>query len=346
MLQRSFESDVAGSKEPMSNSTIICWALVMCFAAARCALCQTTVNAITANIRTAHTSLELQAQEENPRLVALGSAGQLTWMNSAAESLIGSVEAGGRSIPLKWKFNRAASRIADRDVAFVYESTSPKLRLVWEWKARVSTGPIEHTVHIENLGASELWIPLQDSFQFQWQVAPNAALEQFFIEKGAGKPSQEGTHRSLLTIGYRWQGTSSTYAHPASGQPREIIPWFAVESTEGSRNGWYVGIEFSGRTRLSLERGSNSLRGAVGLNPDPGPFRTRLKAHESFDTPTVFVGAFNGGLDELGNVLRPWVRRALTSSRTWQNRNYPLLTNNTWGSGMQVERSAGAAYDP
>ena len=100
-----------------------------------------------------------------------------------------------------------------------------------------------------------------------------------------------------------------------------------------------MGVEFSGRTRLTLERDSKSLRGAVGLNPDPGPFRTRLKPHETFDTPTIFVGAFSGGIDAMGNVLRPWVRQVLTNPRAWKNPNYPLLVNNSWGSGMAVDET-------
>lgn len=315
----------------MHNSPFGCWAIAVCLATAHCGFGQTT-----ATIRTRQTSIELQAQETSPRLSALGSAGETTWTNDTPESLLDSIEVDGRSVPIKWKFNRGGSRIGNRQVTFVYESASPRLRLYWEWNVPVATGPIEHTIHIENLGPKEVWIPLQDSFQFHWKVAPKVALEQFYVEKGAGTPSAVGTHQAPLTAGYHWNGTSSTYAHPRSGEPREIIPWFAVEGTS-SRSGWFVGIEFSGRTRLTLERDASSLHGAVGLNPDPGPFRTRLKPHQRFDTPTVFVGAFSGGTDGLGNVLRPWIRQALANPRTWQNPNYPVLVNNSWGSGMQVD---------
>jgi alpha-galactosidase len=318
----------------MHNPTITCWAVAVCLTAAHSAWSQTT-----ATIRTEQTSLKLQAEESSPRLLSLGGAGEKTWTNQAPEALIGSAEIGGRSTPLKWRFNRNASRLETGDVAFVYESASPKLRLTWEWKAPVSTGPIEHAIHIENLGAKEVWIPLQDSFQFHFPIDTNAALQHVYVEKGAGTPSATGTHQTSLPVGYHWNGTSSTYAHPTGDQPREIIPWFAVENTEEPRSGWYAGIEFSGRTRLALERDSTSIHGAVGLNPDPGPFRTRLKPYETFDAPTVFVGAFSGGIDSLGNVLRPWVRQVLTNPRAWQNPNYPVLVNNSWGSGMQVDET-------
>ena len=157
-----------------------------------------------------------------------------------------------------------------------------------------------------------------------------------YVEKGDGSPSDVGTHLVQVASGYKWTGTSSTYAHPKPYEPREIIPWFLVEDAGQGKDGWYVGIEFSGRTRLSLQRTPHSLKGAIGLNPDPAPFRTRLKPGESFESPVVFVGASHGGPDEAGNVMRRWVRAVLGNPGTWNNPNYPLTVNNSWGGGMKV----------
>jgi alpha-galactosidase len=288
----------------------------------------------TARLRTEQTSVEVRAQPAGPQLVSLG-----TWTNEGREKLIDSVEIDGRPVKVDWKFNPKASRMDAHEIAFVYDCSSPALRLTWEWKAPASTGPVEHIIHIENLGTREIWIPMQDSFEFNWRTGPNAALRHVYVEKGAGTPSPDGTHESALPVGYHWTGTSSTYAHSQKGEPREVIPWFAVESPQDSQSGWYIGVEFSGRTRLTVERDSTSLRGAVGLNPVPGPFKTRLKPHESFDTPTVFLGESRRGIDALGNVLRPWVRQVLTNPQAWKNPLYPLLVNNSWGSGMQVDEA-------
>jgi alpha-galactosidase len=287
-----------------------------------------------ARIRTEQTSIELQAQAANPQVLSLGS-----WISAVPEKLIQSIDVDGKAVNLSWMFNRSASHIDAREIAFIYESASPKLRLIWEWKARAPTGPLEHTTHIQNLEPREVWIPIQDSFEFNWRVDPKVGLQHFYVEKGAGRPSDVGTHETPLPVGYQWTGTSSTYARPGNGEPREIIPWLALERTEDSNTGLYIGVEFSGRTRLTLERDSSSVHGAVGLNPVPGPSHTRLKAYETFDTPTVFVGAFTGGFDGLGNVLRPWVRQVLGNPRIWQNPKYPLVVNNSWGSGMQVDEA-------
>ena len=301
------------------------------------AVCSCALTQTTAKLRTEQTSLELQAGTKSPRLSVIAIGQENACENSSEEKLIDSVEVRGRAVAVRWSFNRAISHIDAKSVAFVYDSASPKMRLTWTWKVPLSTGPIEHEVRIQNLEAGEIWLPMQDSFQVDCRTDPNVALEQIYIEKGAGKPSSIGTHTVDLPVGYEWTGTSSTYAHPTESEPREIIPWFAVENAQHPNGGWYVGVEFSGRTRLSLERNSTALHSVVGLNPDPGPFRTRLGPHETFDAPTVFVGAFRGGVDALANVLRPWVRKVLTNPRSWENPTYPLLVNNSWGSGMQVD---------
>ncbi|HJY09104.1 MAG TPA: hypothetical protein VJ323_22480, partial [Bryobacteraceae bacterium] len=209
---------------------------------------------MTTKLRTEQTSIELQPQASAPKLVRLALTSGTSWQNDAPETLIGSADVGGKLTELHWKFNLQASRTDARNVRFVYDCANPHLRLVWEWKAPASSGPLEHRTHIENLDTREIWIPLQDSLTFSLATDSNAGLKHFYIEKGAGKPSAIGTHENKLPVGYRWSGASSTYAHSANNQPREIIPWFAVQNTNHSRTGWYVGIKFSGRTRLSLER--------------------------------------------------------------------------------------------
>jgi hypothetical protein len=193
-----------------------------------------------------------------------------------------------------------------------------RLVAIWEWQVRSSHGPVEHQIRIENRDSSEVWLPLESSFVFDWQTTATDAIEQFYVEKDADTPSTTGTHLVSVLDGYEWEGTSSTYAHPHPGEGREVIPYFLTERRGATRSGWYVGIEFSGRTHLTLARKGESLHGEAGLNPNPGPFRTRLKPGESFETPRI-LGATSGGPDATANVLRRWVRDVLTNQDAWRN---------------------------
>lgn len=295
---------------------------------------------VSARLHTSDTEVIVEAGSA-PLLRSLAVSGQSVWQNRASEALIDSAEIAGQLAPVHWIFNREASQVAEQRVAFVYDALSPRLRLTWEWRTREDYGPIEHEIRVENLDSQEIWIPFQDSLAVDWQINPQAALEQVFVEKGASTPSPVGTHEVSLAEGYKWTDTSSTYGNLREDEPREIIPWSLVEGSPGAgsdgvQSGWYAGIEFSGRTRVSLAREKNSLKAAFGLNPVPSPFRTRLEPGETFESPVVFLGGFRDGPDGAGNVLRRWVRAVLGNPATWKDRNYPLVVNNSWGIGMEI----------
>lgn len=289
-------------------------------------------------IATRDAQVKLSADPAAPRIVQLARTGGAVWTNTQAETLPAYVEQNGARLPLQWKWNKSLSTSGPRRVEIVYDSAEPKLRLRWKWEARAAFGPLEHTITVENLGTVELWLPMVDSLQLDWQISAGTVLTNQYVEKGADKPSDQGMHRDAVTDGYAWTGTASTYEHLHDGDPREIIP-AEVVYRDGAQEGWFAGIEFSGRTRIALSRHAGSLRSVLGLDPDPGPFRTRLAAGGSFVTPTVFLGAFANGPDGAGGQLRPWVRTVMGNPATWKDPQYPLLVNNSWGSGMAVDEA-------
>jgi hypothetical protein len=290
-------------------------------------------------IATAETAIVVEAGEHAPRLLSLKLHGAAAWKNTGEDALPAHAEIQGAAVALLWHLDRSASRFAGKDIQIAYVAESPRLKAVWRWRARADAGPIEHSLSIQNLGNEQVWLPLQPSLRFDWAVDPQAALQRFWIEKGADIPSAHGTHLEPLADGDSWQGTSSTYAIPRPNRPREMIPYLLVDESTGERRGWYLGIEFSGRSRITLERAGTSLRGEAGLDPDPGPYRTRVPPGGTFEAPTIFIGAFRGGPDGAGNILRRWVREVLNNPRTLADPSYPLLVNNSWGSGMAVDEA-------
>jgi hypothetical protein len=289
-----------------------------------------------AQLRSLDTSITVRAGEHAPRLLTLNVAGT-QWTNRVPEMLPQQVRVRDVFRPVTWHLDRAATHADAKRVEFVYTAHFPRMRAVWRWEARAAFGPLEHTVLIENLSGETLWLPLQPSLRFDWVVDPRETLQRFWVEKGADTPSEVGTHDESLPVGDSWQGLSSTYARPLAGQPREMIPYVLVHHPRGAQAGWYLGIEFSGRTRIALERTGASLRGEAGLNPVPGPYQTRLAPAATLTVPTVFLGASQGGADGAGNVLRRWVREVLNNPDTVRDPSYPLLVNNSWGSGMAVD---------
>jgi alpha-galactosidase len=287
------------------------------------------------SLKTAETKLRFEAGLHSPRLSALQNGTEVL-DNRSTRTLLQSVEIGGDSLPVIWNFNASESHSNNKLVSFVYDSDSPRLRLIWEWEVRSEHGPIEHQVRIENRGSSEVLLPVQNSFTFDFKILTTDTFEQLYIEKGADTPSGIGTHLDSVGDGYRWEGYSSTYAQTRSHDPREILPYMLVEHSNGIQTGFYVGIEFSGRTQMTLSRARDSLRGEVGLNPDSGESRTRLKPGEVFETPRIFLGSTHGGPDATANMLRHWIREVLVHQDAWKNPDYPLTAYNTWSVGTDV----------
>ena len=290
-------------------------------------------------LQTSDVQLTFHTGEHAPQLTLLSGISGLHFSNAAEERLPASVEIDGSTVALTWTLKPELTEKNKRYVVFVYESAQPHLRLCWVWEARAGFGPLEHRIVIENLSGKEVWLPLVDSLRLEMPSRPERKLQHLYIEKGADTPSAQGTHLESIGDGYHWTGTSSTYASPALNEACEIIPAEVVFNADQPQDGWYAGIEFSGRTRIKLERSGNSVATVLGLNPDPGPFRTRLEPGGKFETPTVFLGAFSGGSDGAGNQLRPWVRTVLGNPLTWRDPQYPLTVNNSWGSGMQVDEA-------
>ena len=315
--------------------------LVALFAVTACVLAaevsaQAAAKSGSATVSNGSITVALSSDANAPRLLWARGIPSFQFMNEATETLPASVEVNGASVPLHWKLKPELGRAEKRDVVFVYESDGPRLRLSWEWQARADFGPVEHRITVGNLGGDEVWLPMIDSLRLELPCPPQVKLRSLYVEKGADSPSPVGTHVDEVEPGYKWTGKSSTYEFPQKGEAREIIPAEFVFNPEPGHAAWFAGIEFSGRTRVSLERSGDRITTVLGLNPEPGPFRTRLVPGGKFEAPTVFLGIFSGGPDGAANQLRPWVRAVLGNQATWGDSHYPYTVNNSWGGGMQI----------
>ena len=108
-----------------------------------------------------------------------------------------------------------------------------------------------------------------------------------------------------------------------------------------AKQGWYAGIELTARTRINVTPGeaageSRPIAVRIGLQEDAANrYFTRVGPGERFEAPKVFIGCYGGDVDDGANRLRKWVRTNLTPAT--HDPHYPLLVNNSWGSGMAVD---------
>jgi hypothetical protein len=291
------------------------------------------------------TAVGVQVIEDRPAVVSLVCRGNgFDWVGGAGKAtpidLIDTAEVAGKSRSLHWRQDKDAlwkTRPGERAITFACDD--PPLQLVSAWQGQAGPGPVEHRVTIYNRGKEDVLLPVQGSLVIGMHGPAGHAIEQRWVDKGAGTPTADGAHKRAVA-----PGSDLLLRCWPSGRdsPRDPIPWTSVQDVAGGQ-GWYAGVEFTARVGMGLKAGpagagkdGQPLELRLGLSPEEKfPFFTRVRPGERFEAPPVFIGCFQGDVDDGANRLRRWVRANLVPPTS--DARYPLLVNNSWGSGMAVD---------
>ena len=295
------------------------------------AICLISPPIFAATIRTADTTIEVGAHED---VLSIGKlAGKdFDWVPAErgvpALSFPQNVSVNGKSVVVAWKLkNEADLKRPAIGHVFTFIAERPELELNSTWIGFTGPGPVEHELAITNRSSQPVLVPLPPTLVF----GTGFSSENWWVEKGAGHPTNAGIHHVQVTKDFSESLTSTPYA---GENPPEPVPWTAIYDSS-HRRGWYVGVESSARVRISL---SNSPAGVLEVNAgpaaEPGEF-TRIAPGETVRFPRAFVGCFEGDVDDGCNRLRRWVQSNVRPPV--RDERYPLLVNNSWGSGMQVD---------
>jgi hypothetical protein len=300
--------------------------------------------AATLTVASDDTAVLIEAAADGLSVVSLKCVATGTdWASETkpALPLIQFAEVDGKPVALRWQFKQVCViEGPPTQHVLLFTSENPRLELRSIWQAVPGPGPVEHRVTIKNTGTLPVLLPLQKSLALTLRPAPGHALEHWWVEKGSQYPTPAGTHHAAVTP----QFAASLISHPYDRErPRDAIPWTSIQDVEGQQ-GVYAGIEFSGVVRIALRAVSGDQQTVQGVTLNLGvgsddaqeeAFRTKLAPGEAFEAPAVFVGCYKGDVDDGSNRLRCWVRAHVLPPHTLTN--LPLLTNNSWGSGMAVD---------
>lgn len=284
-------------------------------------------------LKTGDTWLTVTAETNQLVINSLVSAGRTPgWIAEPVRiPLIDHVFVNNTPLPVHWRFtgNTGSHTVGETTLRFI--SSEPKLELLSVWQAQSGPGPVEHHFEIRNQSGCRLEVPAQPSLALTLAAPAGHALENWWVEKGGAKPSEFGTHCEPIRAGHSFHGRSTPYA-----ESTEMIPWLAIQDAGGNA-GVYLGIEFSGRVGFDVSATGQPLRVSIvaGLDPTERDFRSRLADGERFVTPTVFAGCYRGDVDEGANRLHRFVAAHLRPPVA--DARYPLVVNNSWGSGMAVD---------
>ena len=287
----------------------------------------------TTTVSTQDTLLQIEAGDDTLAVSSLkGSDTGREWIVGEEKRnsipLISSVEIDGKTMPVHWEFQGQKSP-SKSETVFRFTCKEPALELRSIWQALPGSGPVRHRIEIVNNTKKTILLPLQTTLAVSLAKKDGPTLEQWWVERGASTPSDVGTHRDSIGSNF----ASSLVSTPHGGP----VPWTSVQDIE-AKQGVYVGIEFSGFTRLTLTaKGEDVVHGQFGLgksDKEEAEYRTRVEAGQTFVTPTVFIGCYSGDVDDGANRLRRWVEKHI---RPASRANLPIMVNNSWGDGMAVD---------
>jgi len=286
-------------------------------------------------LKTADTSLTVTANADQLAITSLSFTGNASnWIGRSVRfPLLDHIFINNTSQPVRWKFLGKLGSHTVGETTLQFISSEPKLELLSIWQAQPGPGPVEHHFEIVNRSGQVIEVPLQPSLALTLTAPAEHSLENWWVEKGGDRPSDAGTHREPINDGYRFNGRSTPYA-----ENREMIPWMSIHDVTGSA-GVYFGIEFSGRVGFDVSAAGQPLKVSItaGLDPSERDFRSRLADGERFVTPTLFVGCYRGDVDDGANRLHSFVATHLRPPVP--DARYPLVVNNSWGSGLAVDEA-------
>ena len=272
---------------------------------------------------------------------------------------------------LHWRFVSKSFDSKRGELEAVFASDEPAMELRSRWVAAIGEpGPVEHFLTIGNRGKEPIELPWGPSLVIG---AKGKNLEQWWVEKGGGSPSAIGRHIDAINAGFSSNLVSTSYSDdkPHDAIPWMAVQsrdgsggWYVgIESSArvvihldahipsptpdrsiapppqpspgvpgaGERGG-APGESRNSRTRDAA--GDVEFTASLGLQP-VADVLTRLAPGETFEAPPVFVGCYEGNVDDGCNRLRHWVSRHLRPPT--DDPRYPLLVNNSWGGGMNID---------
>jgi alpha-galactosidase len=161
-------------------------------------------------------------------------------------------------------------------------------------------------------------------------------VKHWWVEKGAGNPSDLGTNITTINGTFSYIGVCTPYDNSDelnNSVSNEPVPWQCIQANS-SNHGLYTGIESTAciMQKAIMNASPNTLQLTLGIDETISTFRTELQPAEVFEFPPVFVGCFQGSVDDGSNRLRRWVENWLIPDS--DDANLPLLVNNSWGKGL------------
>ncbi len=250
----------------------------------------------------------------------------------------------GESYPLAWDLADMTQEATDAATVYTFEYTCPQYALRYTAVCRVSThpyAPMEWSGTLHNVGSTPIYIDPQEIAVFD--LPANDTPVAFQIKKESGhaegmRVQAQGDPNSIFFV----EGTG-LYQTPLT--PGTVVDSWVNTRQDFNVSGYYpmiymlhegygeyialgwssgrVRAENNGRTiRLSADIDLHTID---GKSDACGPFVTKLPAGKSMEIPPVYLGCFDGDVEEGSNDFKAWFFDEKVPQILRDDENEPLI---------------------
>ncbi|MHB8865277.1 MAG: malectin domain-containing carbohydrate-binding protein [Pirellulaceae bacterium] len=174
--------------------------------------------------------------------------------------------------------------------------TRGEIRVDFHVLAFPGTAILRQWLEIENCGAQSVVLASPVSACWRLRSDENLSYTHSWMQGGHAAPNQGQLERAPITKPYsrtlECNGTS------------EFVPWTALHRSEGSRDGWFMALEYLGRWSLAVNQAATGPLTATAFLPELKS--CTLAAGQRLELPWVTLGVFRDGLDNMAASLYDW----------------------------------------
>lgn len=254
-----------------------------------------------------------------PKIISL-KTGEAEFIDAPSAFALPSVASSWRITAVREIDSGKAIILSDADNKFVYN--------IYIRATEGESGPFEISSLLTNNSGADIRYNAGNIFSLETGVLSGSTAWAFAKESGSAegirisattKRNGTGIYKTVMNDGASFTAWAKVFqSHNSNG----FIPMMYFDM---GTKGLYTVLEWtSGRVKASA---SDKLSVSVDMDDvhhTSGAFSTLLSAGESFLAPTVYLGVYEGDVDEGSNIFKKWYLKNKAPANLSSNPNEPL----------------------
>jgi hypothetical protein len=287
-------------------------------------------------LSTDNTRIEVGLSPENHLFLLNLTSPRVKWnwiVRSSELKLLPRLGANDGLSSSPWRFqNATVDASAEPTLRLKFASAQPTAELTVKFIACRGPGPIHCSAVVHNSGTIPFAVGCPPSFTAQMAAPDDHPLTCNLFEDDGSSPARGLVSEEILD-GYNHRIT-------CTGDSQDFIPLAVV--SDGDRHGVYCGVEWSDcRIAVNGRRESTHPK-RVKVQLDAGDlsgYTTTLEPGMEFLVPPVFIGAYAGDLDAMGNSLRKYLFSHSMPEQLRRDAGYPKVR---WNACFATGKTPGS----